>query len=126
MLGSRRCQCTRPTVSIEGLPWCHALKQMFDFEFLAPYSGGFIPVYFGQPDCAIPESNARNPLAFTPAIAPIDSPQSGDFADFRSCGEGFDVRNLAQNLKSHKPIVSGPSRIVNAGSASNKKRLQQT
>jgi hypothetical protein len=88
-------------------------KQMLDLEFLAPDPGGFIPMYFSQMDRAIRQPNASGSLPFAPATAPIDLSQSSDFADSRCGSERLDFRNLAQNLESHRRIVSRARAAVN-------------
>jgi hypothetical protein len=59
----------------------------------------------------------RDSLAFAPATASIGSSQSSDFTDGGPCGERLDLRNVAQNLEVHRPIVSKLCDIVNVAAA---------
>jgi hypothetical protein len=86
---------------------------VLDLEFLAPDSGGFVPMYLSQTNNAIRESNPRHAFSLAPAAATVDSAQSGNLAYTRSRSEGFDVGNLAKNFELHERIVSGPPKTVN-------------
>jgi hypothetical protein len=79
---------------------------VLDLEFLTPYSGGFIPVYFGKMNGAIYQPDTRYSLAFSPTAAPIDSPKTRDFADSGPCSKRLNVYKFVENFKSHQWIVS--------------------
>ncbi len=72
---------------------------MFDFEFFAPEPGRFVPMYLSQTQRAIGQSDASNTFAFTPASTAVNPTQPSDLADARSCREGFDLRNFADDFK---------------------------
>jgi hypothetical protein len=64
---------------------------------------------------AIGQPHASNPLAFAPAAPSVGFTQAGDFANAGPCREGLDAGNFAQNLETHREIVSSSVDTVNVG-----------
>src|SRR5262245_9155721 len=59
------------------------------------------------------QPNTRDTLSLAPATASIGSSQAGNLADSGRGGECLDIRDVAQNLEAHRPIVSKPFQPVN-------------
>jgi len=74
---------------------------MFDLEFLASNSGGFVPVDLGESNLAVGKQNASDALALAPATPAVNSPETRDLANREALGEILDPGYFTQNLESH-------------------------
>lgn len=53
-------------------------------------------------DLTVEEANISNALPVTPTSSVIELPESGDLMDSRSHREQFNLRDRAEELKSHR------------------------
>src|SRR3954471_16478214 len=69
-----------------------------DLELFAPDAMGFVPVYLGEPQRAVFQTDSSYAFAFSPPATAVKLPQPTNFADGRSRGDGFNISDFPDDL----------------------------
>lgn len=60
------------------------------------------PMYFGNANCIIRQTNLSNAFQFSPAAFPESSAQDGKNTNAASDGDCFNLSNLSDDFKVHR------------------------